>query len=262
MREVARPKSLYSDDVHRVVACETCGLVFVNPAPDPSAQLAEYVNASGAVEYFRGLDGTRHDMWLRHLSAIRRRKRPPATLLDVGAGLGDFVSVAVRAGYDALGLELNQPVVDAARELGRPVECKRLEEVSGTYEIVHSSHTIEHVPDPAAFLEAKRRALCPGGVVYVDFPYVEPHEYARILESGEYDQWDPTAHLTYFTVERMKRLLTDQGFTDIEVHYHQGAAHIDREIVVRALDVVAAKLLRRRRRCFRPWGITAVRTAD
>jgi 2-polyprenyl-3-methyl-5-hydroxy-6-metoxy-1,4-benzoquinol methylase len=93
-------------------------------------------------------------------------------LLDIGTGLGTFVEEAGKAGFDAQGLDLCEPLVKKARARGLNVQCKPAEELSSEekFDVVTMMDIIEHVPEPLLLLASARRVLKPGGELVVYTP--------------------------------------------------------------------------------------------
>jgi SAM-dependent methyltransferase len=87
-------------------------------------------------------------------------------VLDAGCGEGILSFLAARLGCSVIGQDISEPNVRAARgrsaDLGVPVEflqgdLERLPFADGSFDVVVSSHVIEHLPDPAAGLAELRR---------------------------------------------------------------------------------------------------------
>lgn len=128
---------------------------------------------------------------LEALSVFGRHAPPPGLpLLDVGSGLGTFVLLARRVGFDAIGVEPGREEIELARrraqELGPAGDPFRagvgeelpLEDGSAGGVLLHD--VLEHVGDWRTVLRECRRVLAPRGVLYVKGPsyavrFVEPH---------------------------------------------------------------------------------------
>jgi SAM-dependent methyltransferase len=74
-----------------------------------------------------------------------------------------------------------------------------------TFDLIVASEIIEHVADPALFLERLLPALAPGGVLVVTTPHAEKLAYSLCIHCNQ-----PTphhAHLHSFTAESIRELL-------------------------------------------------------
>jgi SAM-dependent methyltransferase len=72
---------------------------------------------------------------------------------------------------------------------------------------------IEHVRDPADFLQRVRRVLKPGGVIFIATPSTDSWS-ARLL-GRHWMEYKPE-HLFYFDRNSVRRLLQNAGFDHIE----------------------------------------------
>jgi 2-polyprenyl-3-methyl-5-hydroxy-6-metoxy-1,4-benzoquinol methylase len=113
-------------------------------------------------------------------ASIRRRlkwlaRHAKGRLLDVGAGKGEFVAEAGRAGWEALGIEPSPAFCRYARErLGVALFCGRLGDETAVptaaFDLVTLNHVLEHVEDPISLLRATAAYLRPRGLLFVEVP--------------------------------------------------------------------------------------------
>jgi SAM-dependent methyltransferase len=109
--------------------------------------------------------------------SIPRRQRDPAFLAHYFVGIG----LDVGCGQDHLALydeqfPLLQKVAPYDVIYGHQ-DAQTLPEVSDeTFDFVHASHVLEHVPDPAAALATWLRVVKPGGYVVVLIPDEDLYE--------------------------------------------------------------------------------------
>ncbi len=94
-------------------------------------------------------------------------------VLDVGTGRAPDRLVVLRAlGFtNLLGID---PFIEKDLVVhGVPVRKARLEDVTGSFDLVWFHHSLEHVPDPRATLTAAVAVLAPGGRIVVRIPVME-----------------------------------------------------------------------------------------
>ncbi len=85
-----------------------------------------------------------------------------ARILDYGANWGYTVYQLRKAGFDAIGYEPSVPRAKFAWKLG--VEVQTTQSFSaGSFDLVFSSHVLEHVPDALATLKEQLAMVRPGG---------------------------------------------------------------------------------------------------
>ena len=94
-----------------------------------------------------------------------------ARILDYGANWGYGVWQFREAGYDAVGFELSLPRAEFARHLGVDVFKEwATTAAQGPFDVVFSSHVLEHTPNPGSALSDQMAALRPGGWLVALFP--------------------------------------------------------------------------------------------
>ncbi len=204
------------------LVCDACGHTFVRDYPTNEELTAHYAsyayenNDLSTLEPF--LQGILEDV-VRSFEPFRRTGR----LLDVGFGAGGLLSVAKAHGWETWGVETAEAAVTKGREhqLGHLVrgDFATLELDDGTFDVVVMSELIEHLPEPAPFLERAARVLRPGGLLYTTTPHGRGLS-GRVLGAG-WSVLRPPDHLHLFSVASLRRSLERAGFSDVNV-YTQG----------------------------------------
>lgn len=193
--------------------CSGCGHGFSPLDIDPKVvqdwyEKAEEDNTFLAGEFARRLTAR----------AVLRRialwQRVPGTLLDAGAGPGIFVSEAVRAGWQAYGLEPAAWAVSHGREEYQvPMVKGNFKEPLSLpmkqFDVVTLFDVIEHVPEPLALLQSAAAVLRPGGLLVLITPRFDS-VLAQVLGRHWYCIFP--AHLQYFTSKSLRLILTAAGF--------------------------------------------------
>ncbi len=101
---------------------------------------------------------------------------PPARILEVGCGSGEFLQRLQQRGYLVRGCELSESLVAAAHARGLREEVYQgsgtaLPEADNAYDVVLSSDVLEHVPPEgrARFLDEMVRVAAPGARVVLTY---------------------------------------------------------------------------------------------
>ena len=98
------------------------------------------------------------------------------TALDVGCGAGLLAEPLARLGAKVTGVDASPEVIAVAREhaaaVGLAIDYRAgdVHQLSGQFDLVTSLEVIEHVADPAEFLQALARRLAPGGLLILSTP--------------------------------------------------------------------------------------------
>jgi 2-polyprenyl-3-methyl-5-hydroxy-6-metoxy-1,4-benzoquinol methylase len=88
----------------------------------------------------------------------------PASLLDYGCGLGDFMRQARLLGYTLEGFEISPVGREFCIRSGFHTYASTLDIQKEQYDIVTAIEVIEHAFSPSAMLNSVYRALRPGGI--------------------------------------------------------------------------------------------------
>lgn len=199
-----------------VVTCSSCGLLFLNPRPVKEEILRCYPLA------FNKQD---ESIWFRIIAPFFRKAqgitvslfkkyKKNGKILDIGCGNGDFLLTMKRQGYEAWGVEQN-PLAgnfcDAA--LAGKILFKDIEKCnfpSGSFDIITSFHSLEHIYDLNLLLTEARRILKDDGIFYVCVPNMDFYE-AKLFGRYYYNL-DVPRHLYFFTQKTLTAFLNKNGF--------------------------------------------------
>lgn len=175
---------------------------------------------------------------------------PAARILDVGSGVGGFVTACQQFGYRAFGVEPDRIGVGgritsiqiASRRVPANVFAAAVGEAlpfaDGTFDLITLNQVVEHVTDQMALLREAARVVRPGGALYVACP-----NYLRFYEPHYKVSWWPLLpkalgraylrlrgrdpimlqHLYYTTNGRLRRWLEALGneFQILDLHQEQ-----------------------------------------
>ena len=144
-------------DIYR---CGDCGFL---ECPDLPDVLDFYADMDDV-----GYEDTRDQRALQAGRLVKQlaRAKPSGRLLDVGAGSGILVNEALRAGYEAVGIEPSIALQKRAAAAGLPVKPGVLPDpaLTGPFDCVTLVDVIEHVPDPVGLLRDIAAVLADDGV--------------------------------------------------------------------------------------------------
>jgi len=158
----------------------------------------------------------------RHLP---RRIRPKARLLDVGCGNGAFLSFAIDAGWNAVGVDADPLAVAAARSRGLTVHAVNAQSLpfeSGCFDVVTVSHVLEHVHEPRSLLKECLRVLVPGGQLWLETPNVASAGHK--VFGRAWRGLEPPRHLTIYSRKALASMIEEAGFERIRFRFHGKAA--------------------------------------
>ncbi len=117
-------------------------------------------------------------------------------VLDVGCGGGILTEGLARAGARASGVDLAEDALEAgrvhARSAGLQIDyrCCAIEDLAasqaGEFDLLTCMEMLEHVPDPAAVVQACARLLKPGGALYLSTLNRNPKSFLMAIVGAEH----------------------------------------------------------------------------
>lgn len=112
-----------------------------------------------------------------HTAAAILEARRPATVLDVGCGSGQLLTLPLAqnfAGVQITGLDEDAVSIGWAQKQNSPSNLRFILPdalaADARFDLIIASEVIEHVEDPAQFLIWLRGHLAPGGAVFLTLP--------------------------------------------------------------------------------------------
>ena len=135
------------------------------------------------------------------------------SLLDVGPGRGEMLSMMKRWGYrDALGVDISPTIVKFCRSLG--LNCLEVKDTiswlrhhKGKFAFISALDVVEHFPKEQVIplLKALRLALAPGGSLLIQIPNMQS-------VNSNIPRYDDFTHEVGFTEASLGQVLRAAGF--------------------------------------------------
>ena len=149
--------------------------------------------------------------------AIFSPKRGSGHLLDIGCNEGRGLRIYAANGFQADGLELNHRAAMQAKSAGFNVHTCLLGDYTpvAPYDVAVLSNVLEHSLDPQQMLRDVHRILTNDGEVWISCPCAR--SWLRRAFGRTWINWHVPFHIFHFSPETLRQLLTDTGFTCIEV---------------------------------------------
>ncbi len=206
---------------YNVVKCRNCGLVYVNPRPDPTTLIQLYTD-------YHQRDGKDERVWARlmeknfkevslFLYSIFPEK---GKILDIGCGYGHFIETMRDFGWSVWGIDLSPNTLSHAREKGLNVANTSIDDVAfpdGFFDAITAFYVLEHLVNPLSALKKVLKMLKPGGVIVIRVPHTTP--IVRILSffRVKNNLYDTPYHLYDFSPKTISLALKKAGFSFIKV---------------------------------------------
>jgi len=195
--------------------CEKCGLIQQTPPPT-TKELSRYYSQEYRVDYKQSYSPKPKHVYRASKTAkqridfLHRAKICTGTILDVGAGGGEFTYLAQRVGFKSKGIEPNIGYSEYARsEYSCNVITAEIDGIEGKYNAVTIFHVLEHLPNPIKAFEKLYYLLEENGVLFVEVPWIETNDASPHSTFFK-------AHIVYFSVETLVACAS-QYFDTIEI---------------------------------------------
>ena len=131
------------------------------------------------------------------------------TVLDIGAGTGDFLLACEKSGWNVIGIEPNKE----ARNIALKKEIKlhqELKDVSNLkFDVITLWHVLEHVPNLKVYLSQIKKLLKPNGVLVIAVPNYK--SYDAIYYKEFWAAFDVPRHLWHFSQSSISKLFKKES---------------------------------------------------
>lgn len=142
------------------------------------------------------------------LRLIRSMKDERGSLLDIGAGTGEFLKLAGDNGWNIQGIEPNEKARKLANSKGVELKdaMKSLEGVQ--YDVVTLWHVLEHLPELEVVVKEIEAFVKPGGLLIIAVPNFNSFD-ARYYKNY-WAAYDVPRHLWHFSKRTMEKLFSTE----------------------------------------------------
>jgi len=211
----------------RVVRCMNCGLVYLRPRPAESElgriypptyysyhSIGNIEGEDGRPSFVQRLFYERNKKTLRaklvRSGVLLNSLSRPARVLDVGCGVGTQLDLfkELLPSADLHGVEIGERAVKKTRERGHVAHLGRFEDIVlplNYFDVVYSSHVIEHVTDPRRFLEKCNAVSSPAATIIIETPNTDSVEF-DIFKGRHWGGYHAPRHFYLFDPRNMALL--------------------------------------------------------
>jgi len=190
--------------------CEQTGYQFWRPADIAGDKELYHLLSSVWPHYYRT------DRWEYPLA--RKAMHGASRILEVGCGRGFFLrSLENDRAYKAIGLELNSEAI-SKKVTTFPIHGITIEEMANNtrdlFDVICAFQVLEHIIDPASFLQSALRLLRPGGALVVSTPNRSYHPFACPEDAFDL----PPHHMGHFDESSYRNIAAEFGLNVVSVH--------------------------------------------
>ncbi len=151
----------------------------------------------------------------KKLNLINTYTKEKKTLLDVGAGTGDFLKVAKSNGWNIEGVEPNHSAREKALDKGISL-TDRIEALTGKkYQLITLWHVLEHLPDLENQILKLVWHLEEEGTLIIAVPNFNSYDAKHYKEF--WAAYDVPRHLWHFSKTAIEKLFSKHGLELVKV---------------------------------------------
>ena len=215
--------------VHRIVKCKNCDLIYANPQTDNVSHLEnDHLNKkeNNSETKFDQFNPTNHKylkkqyLQLKDYTAILDfiEYKTKGILLEIGSYAGIFLNEAKKRDWNVIGVEpLEVPSLYAEKKFGIKVIRGYFEQIiidPNTIDVIIGCHVIEHIPNPTSFINKAFELLKSNGNLILETPTYDSLIFKFLKHRERSIRCD--GHLFFFTKKTLTSLVERHGFTVIK----------------------------------------------
>ena len=132
------------------------------------------------------------------------------TILDVGAGTGDFLKTCLQKKWNVFGIEPNQQAREVAKEKGIVLHNDLGAYSNKKFDIITLWHVLEHVENLSEFISQLDNLLSENGKLIVAVPNYKSDDANYYKEF--WAAFDVPRHLWHFSQQSISKIFTAKNF--------------------------------------------------
>lgn len=149
------------------------------------------------------------------LSLINDLQKSKGNLLDIGAGTGDFLSVAKNNGWNAVGIEPSEKAKTIAKAKGVELKSNLSDFENNSFDVITMWHVLEHVPNLENQIKELKRLLKPNGTILIAVPNFKSFDANYYKEF--WAAYDVPRHLWHFSKTAIQKLFAKEDLKLVKI---------------------------------------------
>ena len=145
---------------------------------------------------------------LKNKLKLINSQSPKGRILDIGAGVGDFLSVCKNDGWQTIGIEPSDKAKNIAISKGVSFVENLSELENHSFDIITMWHVLEHVPNLEEQITELKRLIKPNGTIIIAVPNF------KSFDAKHYGQFwaafDVPIHLWHFSKTAIQKLFAKE----------------------------------------------------
>ncbi|RZS99326.1 class I SAM-dependent methyltransferase [Aquimarina brevivitae] len=213
---------LVSGEKFQLVKDHTYDMLFTTPQPKPE-ELDRYYESDAYISHTDANEGFLNRLYQsvkkinlkNKIKLIDKTHPQKGTLLDVGAGTGDFLVTAKNDGWNIQGTEPNAKARQLAATKNISLQSDLASFTSNSFDVITLWHVLEHVSALQEYIERLNDLLKPNGTLIIAVPNFKSYDAKYYKEY--WAAYDVPRHLWHFSKTAIRDIFKEKGFELIKV---------------------------------------------
>lgn len=193
-----------------LLRCRHCTFVFVNLSEEQIGEANSQFDDEDVASYQEETLHTIDQKWFERIVDRISKHCGTGRVLDIGCGRGALLRAFMSRGWKACGVDPSPWALPYSESYGFKLYQGFLETSplpENSFDVISSTSTFEHVPDPLSHIKAVLLALKSGGIAY----FCGMPNYGKLsirLNISTFHHNTPPRHVNYFTYRSLKYLFS------------------------------------------------------
>jgi 2-polyprenyl-3-methyl-5-hydroxy-6-metoxy-1,4-benzoquinol methylase len=204
-----------SQETFELLYDEDLDMLITNPQPSLE-KLPSYYESVNYISHTDGNKSLFEKMYqivksiaLKNKVKLINSESQKGKILDIGAGVGDFLSVAKNNGWETIGIEPSEKAKTIAKTKGVSFVNSSTELDSNSFDVITMWHVLEHVPDLENQIRELKRLIKPTGTIIIAVPNFK--SYDALYYKNFWAAYDIPIHLWHFSKNSIRKLFAKQN---------------------------------------------------
>lgn len=190
-------------------------MLITHPQPSPD-KLPGYYESKDYISHTDGNKSLFEKMYqfvksiaLKNKLRLINSESKKGRILDIGAGVGDFLSTAKNDGWQTIGIEPSEKAKAIAQQKGVDFADHLSELDDASFDIITMWHVLEHVPDLEKQIAELKRLVKPTGTIIIAVPNFKSYDaqhYGKFWAA-----YDVPIHFWHFSKTAIQKLFATQN---------------------------------------------------
>ena len=149
------------------------------------------------------------------LNLVNSLQPAKGSVLDIGAGTGDFLSVVKENGWNTIGVEPSEKAKAIAQKKGVSFVEQTSELENNSFDVITMWHVLEHVPNLDNQIKELKRLLKPNGSLIIAVPNFKSFDAKQY--GNFWAAYDVPIHFWHFSKTAIKKLFAKEDMELVKV---------------------------------------------